>query len=94
MHEVLIDQAVEGVGQLVVDVLLVLALLQRHVGLQVPVAQLEQLVVLLELAFVFLEQLVVQILIVHTCVVHGNVQPDSVHLPWVGLVQLFQVFSY
>ena len=76
VHEVLVDETVEGVGKLVVYVFLVLALFEGHVRLQVAVSQLEQLVVLLELALVFLEQLVVQILVVHGSIVHGNVQAD------------------
>lgn len=87
-------EAVEWIGQFVVVVFIVLTFLKGHVGLEVPVSQLQQLVVLLKFALVFLEQFVVQVLVVHRCIVHRDVQANHVHLPVVRLLQFLQVFSY
>lgn len=97
VHKVFVHQAIEGVGQLVVDVFFVLALLEGHISLQVSVAQLQQLVILLQFALVFLEQLMVQVLVVDRCIVHRDVEADSLQLFVVGccfVLQLLQLFGY
>lgn len=76
------------------DVFFVLASLQCHISFQIPISQLQQPVILLKLALVFLEQFVVQILVIYRRIVHGYVQGGHVNLLVVGLVQILQVFSY
>jgi len=81
-----------------VDVFFVLALLERHVRLQISVAELEQLVILLQFALVLLEQLVVEVLVVDSCIVHRDVEADSLQLFAVVcrcfVLQLLQLFGY
>ena len=76
----------------------VLALLEGHIGLQVPVPELQQLVILLQLALVFLEQFVVQVLVVDGRIVHRDVEAGLLHLPAAVLcycfIELLQFFGY
>ena len=96
MNKVFVDKTAERIRQFVMDIFFVLALFESHISLQVSVAQFQQLVVLLQLAFVFLEQLVVQVLVVDRGIVHRDVEAGRLLSIFVAccLAQLLQVFSY
>jgi len=94
VDNVFVGKATERIWQFVVVVFPVLALLECHISLQVSVTQLQQFVVLLQFTFVFLEQFVVEVLVVDCGIVHGDVEAGRLQFLVGCLLKRLQVFSY
>ena len=77
----LISRGIEGVtSQLYVNVIIKHSFFERHIRPQISISQLQQLVILLQYALIFLKQLVVHELVVFRGVVNRYIEPTNIHI--------------